>query len=438
MFVTQKRMPRTRKPWFWLLVLVALLSLTLPAHAQNRTTDRTKQKKAAEARRAELNKKLDSLKREISKTESAKDSAADTLAESEAAISTANRSLRELAAERQQTERRLGHLSEEQKKLNHTVAGQQQRLAKLLREQYVTANENHIKLLMSGDNPNRIHRELQYMSYVSEAQVKLIAELRATLDSVQANKEAAQNAKEELDEIAAEKRARRGQLVKEKARRAALLSQISSKLAAQRKEATRLQRDQQRLAALVDRLGKIIEEQRKAAARKKRAIKKTPKTKLTKGKKPAREEQLVNQDEPSWDDADSSSGFAKLRGKLKLPVRGTITAKYGSKREGGPGSKGLFIRTAEGAEIKSIANGKVVFADWLRGFGNLIIVDHGSQYMTIYGNNQSLFKQVGDAVRTGDVIAGAGNSGGNEHSGLYFEMRHRGKAFDPLGWVSIR
>jgi septal ring factor EnvC (AmiA/AmiB activator) len=98
----------------------------------------------------------------------------------------------------------------------------------------------------------------------------------------------------------------------------------------------------------------------------------------------------------------------------------------------------LFIRTAEGAEVKAVADGRVVFADWLRGFGNLIIIDHGSQYMTIYGNNEALLKRAGDVVKTGDVIANAGNSGGNEQSGLYFEMRHQGRAFDPLEWVTIR
>jgi murein hydrolase activator len=432
---------RSARRWFWLITFFLFLFIFIDsAHAESKSTDRSKQKKVAEAKRAELDKKLDSLKREISKTESEKDSAADTLAASEAAISTANRSLRQLDSERRQTESRLSQLSEEEKKLNKTVIGQQQRLAKLLREQYVTANENHIKLLMSGDNPNRINRELQYMSYVSQAQVKLIEELRASLDAVNANKEATQNAKDELDEIAQEKRAHKGQLEKEKAHRAALLSDISSKLASQRKEANRLEHNQKRLSALVDKLAKLIEEQRKAAAQKKRAQQAKAKTKAkkVKGKKPAREEPVANQNDPSFDEADTDSAFAKLRGKLKLPVRGTITTKYGSKRGDGPSWKGLFIRAAEGTEIKTVATGKVVFADWLRGFGNLIIVDHGSQYMTIYGNNQTLFKQVGDTVNTGDVIAGAGNSGGNEHSGLYFEMRHRGRAFDPLGWVSIR
>ena len=85
-----------------------------------------------------------------------------------------------------------------------------------------------------------------------------------------------------------------------------------------------------------------------------------------------------------------------------------------------------------------MASGRVVFADWLRGFGNLVIVDHGNEYMTIYGNNQAVLKHAGDPVKPGEVIASAGNSGGNEQSGLYFEMRHQGRAFDPLEWVTVR
>lgn len=130
--------------------------------------------------------------------------------------------------------------------------------------------------------------------------------------------------------------------------------------------------------------------------------------------------------------------FASLRGQLHLPVKGDLMAKFGSRRGDGPTSRGLFIRAHEGAEVRAVAAGRVVFADWLRGFGNLIIVDHGNQYMTIYGNNQSVLKRAGDLVKAGDTIATAGNSGGNEQSGLYFEMRYQGRAFDPQGWVTSR
>ena len=138
------------------------------------------------------------------------------------------------------------------------------------------------------------------------------------------------------------------------------------------------------------------------------------------------------------DTTPQEGSFASQRGKLHLPVRGNIRIKFGTKRGEGPSSRGLFILASEGAEIKAIANGRVVWANWMRGFGNLMIVDHGSQYLTIYGNNQSLLKRAGDAVKHGDTIAYAGNSGGNEESGLYFEMRHQGRAFDPLAWVSVK
>ena len=119
-----------------------------------------------------------------------------------------------------------------------------------------------------------------------------------------------------------------------------------------------------------------------------------------------------------------------------MPVKGELLATFGAKRSEGPNWKGLFIKAAEGTEIRASAAGEVIFSDWMRGFGNLIIIDHGAQYMTIYGNNQSLLKRPGDRIKAGEVIATAGNSGGNEQSGLYFEMRHQGRALDPLTWMN--
>jgi len=120
-------------------------------------------------------------------------------------------------------------------------------------------------------------------------------------------------------------------------------------------------------------------------------------------------------------------------------VRGEVTNRYGAARKDtGLSWKGLFIRAPEGAEVKSVAKGSVVFADWLRGFGNLIIIDHGDGYMSLYGNNQSLLKNLGDDVKGGDTIAAVGNTGGNESAGLYFELRRRSQPFDPLSWSVVR
>ncbi|HEX9179615.1 MAG TPA: peptidoglycan DD-metalloendopeptidase family protein, partial [Burkholderiales bacterium] len=131
--------------------------------------------------------------------------------------------------------------------------------------------------------------------------------------------------------------------------------------------------------------------------------------------------------------------FGALKGSLSLPVKGELANRFGSPRPGGGTTwKGLFIRSPEGQEVRAIAAGRVVFADWLRGFGNLLILDHGQGFMSLYGNNETLFPPVGTAVRGGDVVAAVGNSGGNPESGLYFELRHQGTPLDPMNWVVVR
>jgi septal ring factor EnvC (AmiA/AmiB activator) len=116
-----------------------------------------------------------------------------------------------------------------------------------------------------------------------------------------------------------------------------------------------------------------------------------------------------------------------------------VEGQFGSPRAGGGTLwKGVFIAAQNGEGVKAVAGGRVVFADWLRGFGNLMIIDHGGAYMTLYANNEALYKRVGDPVRGGETIATVGNSGGNPDSGLYFELRHEGKALDPLSWVDVR
>ena len=417
------------------------------------TPGREEQKNRAESEHAELRKKLSDLKQDILSTESAKLHAEDALAESEEAISKANRRLHELGSELQQTQQKLTGLAERQLVLQQQVEQQKKQFSNLLRQEYQNGNADRLKLLLSGDNPNRINRELQYLGYLSQSQNRLIHELRDNLAEVEKNKISAEQAKQDLDDIAAEQQQQKSELVKEQTRRSALINQLSSKLSAQRKEAGQLQKNEQRLASLVDRLNRLIEEQRKAdqlkeekrlaelaaqeqkrkaAAQARLAKNATGKSTATAPNEPA--VQITKTPEVSSD----NSQFAQLKGRLRLPAKGEMTAKYGTQRGEGTAWKGLFIRAAEGVDIKAIAPGKVIFAEWLRGFGNLIILDHGAQYMSIYGNNQSLLKQAGDTVSAGEVIATVGNSGGNEQSGLYFELRYQGKAFDPLGWINLK
>jgi murein hydrolase activator len=126
-----------------------------------------------------------------------------------------------------------------------------------------------------------------------------------------------------------------------------------------------------------------------------------------------------------------------LKGQLKLPVRGQLMNRFGAPREeSGSSWKGLFIRAVTGETVRAVGDGRVVYADWLRGFGNLLILDHGKGYMSLYAYNDGLLRQVGESVRGGDPVAQVGASGGSAESGLYFELRRDGKPFDPLRWVA--
>jgi septal ring factor EnvC (AmiA/AmiB activator) len=471
---------------------IALALAASGALGAAKPTERSKQKAVAEANRAAIQQKLSSLKRDISRTESEKENAADTLAESEEAISGANRALRELAGEQDGTNAKLRELAAAQAQLAATIEAQKKQLGKLLRQQYVAGNEDRIKLLLSGDNPNRINRDLQLMAYVSQAQARLLAALRGNLAAVETNREEAQNAKDELEEIAEEQQQQKAVLEQEKAKRAALLGSLSSRLSAQRKEAGSLERDEQRMAGLVDKLTQLIREQAAAAAAEQRRLAavaaararaqaeaqalaiaraKAERERLARVKpppqrpgakpaapfkpdpidadepkvaaKPAKPAEQPKPDPAAARPADialapmiSDGAFASLRGQMRPPVAGQVTARFGAKREGVTW-KGVFIKAAQGAEVHAVAAGRVVHAAWQRGFGNLIVVAHGTEYLSVYANNESLLKRVGDAVKAGDPIASAGNTGGKEESGLYFEIRQQGKAVDPASWIKF-
>jgi septal ring factor EnvC (AmiA/AmiB activator) len=435
---------------FWIVATLAASSAM--AEPSAKSLERSRQKESAEQERAELRKKLLTLKEDIGKTEKARGHAADSLSASEAAISNANRSLRELAAEQERTKKRLEKLTISQEALETAVAQQRNRLEKMLRGQYVGGQDDRVKLLLSGDNPNRIARELRYLGYVSAEQSKAIDILQQNLAAIEANKLDAEEARNALEDIADEQREQKTLLEKEKNKRKALLLQLSSQLSSQRKQAGNLSRDEERLSSLVEKLAALIAQQRKAeeeeAKRRARAKAEQKEKQAAKGRSadksaerpeaspPKVASKTAPESEPEPPTVSDGSGFASMKGKLKLPVKGELMASFGARRADGPNWKGLFITAAEGAEVKAIAAGEIIFADWMRGFGNLLVVDHGGQYMTIYGNNQSLLKRPGDKLKAGEVIATVGNSGGNEQSGLYFEMRYQGRAIDPSSWMN--
>jgi septal ring factor EnvC (AmiA/AmiB activator) len=297
-----------------------------------------------------------------------------------------------------------------------------------------------LPIILDAKNPSEISRQLQYLSYVGHARSDLIDSMQHNLGKVTKLNEETATTLKQVAELKNQQEAAKQNLEKEKQNKAKVLETLSSKIDAQRNEISKLKRDEKNLSDLVERLAKAA--QTKASPKKSTAsTSKSDQTSVatrTEEKVPSQPITVAkNETLPSA--GFDGSDFSALRGKLHLPVRGDVSNRFGATREDtGVTWKGLFIRSAEGSEVKSIANGKIVFADWMRGFGNLLIIDHGDGYMSLYGNNQALLRKMGDTVKSGDTIASVGNSGGNETAGLYYELRKQSKPFDPMSWSVVR
>jgi murein hydrolase activator len=372
----------------------------------------------------ELKNRIESLKKELDTTREAHSEAADALKKSEQAISEANRKLYEIAKQQANSRQSLQSLQQELAGLNETIRDQQQLLGKQFYQQYLNGQQGYMQIVLTGHDPNTVTRDLHYFSYLARARAEMIESLRKNLDHVATLNQKTTATLAEINALKEEQEKQRQQLESEKKERKGVMQELAGKIKMQRGEISKLRRDEKRLTNLVERLARIVP----AKPKRKKQAQSAPSPAAPIGK---------NESLPSPSLADTA--FAALKGKLNLPVRGDIVNRFGTTREdSGISWKGLFIRANEGSEVKSIASGTVVFADWLRGFGNLLIIDHGDGFMSLYGNNQTLLKNVGDEVGPGDNIASVGNSGGNADAGLYFEMRHRSKPFDPLGWCVIR
>lgn len=369
-----------------------------------------------------VHEKIDQLKKELSGTQKAQEDATDQLRKSEKQISDTNRTLYEIWVQQKKNYTKLQELKAQSDSVVSQVDIQRKMLSEQIYQQYLRGDPGYLQMIIQSENPSVIARNIQYYSYVAKARVKSIYQMQGNLKKIEAYSLETTQKLKEIASLKQKEEVKRTELESQKKDRAKLIASLSSKINQQRNEIQKLVRDEKRLTDLVDRLAKIPS----APVPSRREEKTSSKTPIVRNET-IPTETFVGQK------------FETLRGKLSLPVKGDVINRFGSPREDtGLSWKGLFIKSSEGNEVKSVATGRVVFADWLRGFGNLIIVDHGEGYMSLYGNNQSTLKKTGEIVRGGDVIALVGNTGGNESNGLYFELRKLSKPFDPLAWTSIK
>jgi len=464
--------------------LAALLSASLgSALAAEPAANLQSRQAEAQAQQGRLRDRIQTLQKDIDQHEASRKDAANALKASETAISDIDRRLAELAQQKRQAEDDLERLQDQIAGQRQELGRRQQELADQLRAQYASGLSPWTALL-SGDDPQAIGRELGYLSYVSQAQAAALRAVGEALDRLNALQARSQARKRELEQVADETEVRKTELEEQKRERQQVLEKVSEQLKAQRAQAENLQRDERRLGRLITGLeaaiakqaeeARLAEERRKEEARlaeirrqeearrraeaqraeQERLRQEEAQRQSRRDQEAARrareqveqarareraQEQAARQpaqEEPAPAAPPATGALQGLRHGLPYPVRGEVQGRFGAERPDGGLWRGIVLRASEGTPVKAIAAGRVVYADWLNGFGNILILDHGAQYLSVYAYNQSLLKQVGQAVAAGEAIATVGATGGQVESGLYFEIRHQGKPINPLLWLA--
>lgn len=354
-------------------------------------------------------KKLVTIQNLISET---KKSLERNLADSERLqqeLKLAELTIAETATQLNQTDRLLSKTQDEQKALTkeqgdiqQNISRQQQALASQLRSAYMAGDYDFAKMIFSQEKASQFERVLTYYQYLNQARQTEIQSFKMLI--------------EKLKKVQNQLSEKEVQLSALKSKQASQAQELRS---LQQARYVSLQKLEQQIVSEQERVNTLTQQENDlltAIERAEQAARNSPKN--------LKKEDL------------QLTGLSSLKGKLKLPTSGKLQRLFGKRRQGQVRWKGVVINTRSGTEVTAVADGIILYADWLKGFGLVTIVDHGEGYMSVYGRNQALLKSAGDAVLAGEAISLAGTSGGQSSASLYFEIRHKGKALNPSSWLT--
>ena len=351
--------------------------------------------KKTEAELQAVKAEIERITREVSAEQVERDRLATELKSAELSVGKVRAALAEVRRERAERAARRAQLAAEKHEREGEVREKRAALAGQLRAAYTIGRQEPLKLLLNQKDPALAGRMFAYYSYFGRAraaQIRLIEENVARIAELEGELDAED---QELAELERQQRAQLHQLELSRVERSHVLASLEAQSHTRAQSLERLRSQQAGLE-------KLLRELRAAMER-------FP--------------------------LEGNDAFARLRGKLAWPVSGRVLARFGDARAGG-GVRwdGVLVATERGAPVKTVCQGRVIYADWLPGLGLLTIVDHGDGYLSLYGHNERLYKAAGEQVATGDTIAAAGDSGGSSRPELYFEIRKGGKPVDPRPW----
>lgn len=413
--------------WLFIVIMSSHPAGVVAAQADAANAHRQKNAKAA-APATDLKK----VRGEIRQLRSTLDSARERqktlrtkLSDTEKDMGKTSRSLQQLQQQLQRHTQSLQQLRQRQQQSQTQLSTHRNALMQQLRASYAMGRQRQqdfVKIVFNQQDPTLLGRNLSYYGYFNRAHMEHISQITASLAELETLEQTTQTQTQQLTQSQRETERTRQQLEASRKKRSTILAALGSEIQSKEQHLQQLLEDERGLARLLKRL-------RDAQKR----AKPTPRPKSA---KPATPGQPAPAEEPrDLTRPDTKSAFGRLQGKLDWPTQGELVARYGTSRKLGTSKwQGVLIAAPEGAAVRAVSRGKVVFADWMRGFGLLMILDHGDGYMTLYGQNQAVNKNVGAQVEVGDVIASVGNSGGQMSPGLYFEIRRDGVPVNPAAW----
>ncbi len=379
-------------------LLTIILGLLIFSSGYTQLSDEERATKAGEL--ARLQSRINSIVAERNKVRSHYDEVQQALRSTERKIGGYVQELEQLKRQLRKQDRQLQKLIKQQQQLQRLVENQRELLGEQIRAAYMIGRQEYLKMLLNQQDPAAMGRTMGYYKYFNQARQAHIEQALQSIAKLEAVSRRLEQEKRVLQAMRDEQKAKKQVLEKTNRQRAQLVAQLGKEIHTKEEQIKQLRQNEQQLKAVLEAIEDSLAD-------------------------------ILPAEQPR--------NFAAYKGRLIWPARGKVDNRYGKSRHKGRLKwKGVMIHAREGHTVHAVSRGRVAYADWLRGYGMLVILDHGDGYMSLYGHNQSLLKEVGDWVEADEAIANVGNSGGQESAGLYFEIRHNGHPANPASWCGQR
>ncbi len=357
----------------------------------------TPDREELEVQLEEMRDQIEAIRQRLGAALGERDEVLDQLADSERAVSAAERARRQTLTLIENQRSELARLNAEQEALQAEVESNSQILASQLAIAYRQGNPSRLRLVLGQDDPRPITRSLSYHGYLTRSRLRAIDQLISTVDALEVNRQAVIERQAELELLADRQQQDIDRMEQARNERQQALARLEQRIRTRQEELAALESAAAELAELIGELAQALADI-------------PPEVEVT--------------------------PIADLRGQLPPPLQtARVRRRFGERRTGDLVWNGWLFEAPAGTEVLAVAYGRVAYADWLRGYGLILILEHGDGFMSLYAHNEALLRDVGDWVRPSDVIATVGDSGGTGQTGLYFELRRDGQPINPAGWI---